>query len=60
VSAALFAADHIYSIGYCMMAFLSGLILAYCFALQDEPRKAPYLTTCVVHGLRNAIAMLVH
>jgi len=56
VSAALFALSHRYSIGYVLVAFLMGLVLAYCYAVRNGPGQRPFLLTCVVHGLRNAVA----
>jgi hypothetical protein len=58
-SAALFAANHLYSLGYVIFAFLLGLVLAYCFAVRDRPGREPFLLTCLVHGLRNGIAVIL-
>jgi hypothetical protein len=56
LSAALFGAGHWYCLGYVFFAFSVGLVLAYCFAVQDIPGGRPFLVTAIVHALRNAIA----
>lgn len=58
-SAALFAATHPYSIGYVVFALLVGIVLAYCYAVQAEAGRRPFLFTCLVHALRNGIAILL-
>jgi hypothetical protein len=58
-SAALFGIAHTYSVGYVVFTFFVGLVLAWGFAAKDYRGGWAYLLICVVHALRNAIAVFL-
>jgi membrane protease YdiL (CAAX protease family) len=56
ISAILFGCAHTYSVGYVIFALVIGVVLAYAFALKDEPRQYGFLYVFVIHALRNTVS----
>ena len=59
VSAILFGLSHYYSLAYIIRGFLIGIILADAFILQEEKQGSPFWAVTAIHGLRNAISMVL-
>ena len=59
VSAILFGASHYYSIAHIIRGFIIGIILADAFVLQEEKQGSPFWTVTAIHGLRNAISLVL-
>ncbi|MBV8665134.1 MAG: CPBP family intramembrane metalloprotease [Burkholderiaceae bacterium] len=59
VSAVLFGMGHTYSLGYVVFTFLVGLVLAFGFQAKNYRGGHPYLLICIVHALRNVIAVFL-
>ena len=60
LSSLIFGLMHWYSIPYVVFAFSAGLVLGYTFYLYHKNRMVAFLSTTLVHALRNGIVYVIY
>ena len=58
ISAVLFALTHSYSVGYAVLTFFIGVVLAYGFQGRDRPGGKAFMIVFIAHALRNLTATI--
>ena len=59
ISAILFGLLHFYSLAYIVWAFFMGIYFIICFDFFRYSNRNAYWLTCLLHGIRNSIALLI-
>ena len=58
-SALVFSLTHFFSVYYVIIAFLQGLILAYCYCIFKDRRLPSFLAVFLVHSIYNSLAFII-